>query len=92
MLVIVDTRISATELARRLGDVLGRIRYRGASFVVEKNGEPVARLVPVPGKSLTTVREALAAWRAAAKPDGAFAADLERIGAADTPPANPWAS
>jgi prevent-host-death family protein len=87
-----DTRISATELARRLGDVLGRIRYRGDSFVVEKNGDPVARLVPVPGKSLTTVREALTAWRAAGKPDRTFAVDLERIGAADAPPVNPWAS
>jgi prevent-host-death family protein len=36
--------ISATELARRLGDILGRVRYRGDSFLVERNGEPVARL------------------------------------------------
>ena len=38
--------ISATALARRLGDVLGRIRYRGESFVIERNGVAVARLVP----------------------------------------------
>ena len=52
----------------------------------------MARIVPVPGKSLTTVRQALAAWRAAGKPDPAFAADLERIDTADTSPADPWVS
>ncbi len=87
-----ENRISATDLARRLGDVLGRIRYRGDSFVIERNGDPVARIVPVPGKSLTTVRQALAAWRAAGRPDPAFAADLERIDTADTSPADPWVS
>jgi antitoxin (DNA-binding transcriptional repressor) of toxin-antitoxin stability system len=41
-----EESISATELVRTLGDVLGRIRYLGQSFVVEKNGTPVAKLVP----------------------------------------------
>jgi prevent-host-death family protein len=85
-------RISATELARRLGDILSRVRYRGDSFLVERNGDPVARLVPVPGKGTATLPEALAAWRAAGKPDPRFAADLERVGSADRPPDNPWAS
>lgn len=87
-----EGRISATELARRLGDILGRVRYRGDSFLVERNGDPVARLVPVPGKATTTLREALAAWRGAGRPDPGFAADLERVGTADRPPDNPWAS
>jgi prevent-host-death family protein len=87
-----EARISATELARRLGDILGRVRYRGESFVIERNGDPVARLVPVPGKDATTLREALAAWRSAGKPDSRFADDLERIGEADHPPDYPWGS
>jgi prevent-host-death family protein len=87
-----EGRISATELARRLGDILGRVRYRGDSFLVERNGDPVARLVPVPGKTTTTLREALAAWRGGGRPDPDFAADLERVGNADRPPDNPWAS
>ena len=87
-----EGRISATQLARRLGDILGRVRYRGESFVVERNGDPVARLVPAPGRSGTTLREALDAWRAAAAPEPAFAADLARIGEADRPPDNPWVS
>jgi antitoxin (DNA-binding transcriptional repressor) of toxin-antitoxin stability system len=87
-----EQRISATELARRLGDVLGRIRYRRESFVIERNGTAVARLVPLPEQSPTTVREALAAWRGTGRPDGALAAALEAVGEADQPPDNPWGS
>jgi prevent-host-death family protein len=88
----VEGRVSATELARRLGDILGRVRYRRESFVIERNGDPVARLVPVPGKSTTTLREALMAWRSAGEPDPGFADDLEKVSHADRPPDNPWAS
>ena len=91
-LLSVEHRITATELARKLGDVIGRVRYRRESFVVERNGEPVARLVPMATAGLPTLREALAAWRAAGGPDASFADDLERVGAADQPPANAWAS
>jgi antitoxin (DNA-binding transcriptional repressor) of toxin-antitoxin stability system len=87
-----ERHISATELARRLGDVLGRVRYRGDSFVIERNGSAVARLVPLPEKSIATLREALAAWRSAGRPDEAFAAALEAVGDADRPPDNPWGS
>lgn len=87
-----EARISATELARRLGDILGRVRYRGESFLVERNGDPVARLAPVPGRATPTLREALASWRRAGKPDAGFAADLERVGKADRPPESPWGS
>ena len=86
-----EHRISATDLARRLGDVLGRIRYRGERFLVERNGTPVARLEPVAGRSAVTLREALTAWRASG-PDPAFVAALDRVGAADRPPENPWGS
>ena len=84
-------RISATELARKLGDILGRVRYRGESFIVERNGTPVARLEPVAGVPVTTVRAALTAWRAA-EPDLELADALERVGSADRPPEDPWAS
>ena len=87
-----EGRISSTQLARKLGDILGRVRYRGESFVVERNGDPVARLVPAPGRSGVTLREAFDAWRAAAAPEPAFAADLGRIGKAASPPDNPWVS
>jgi prevent-host-death family protein len=84
-------RISATELARRLGDVLGRIRYRGESFLVERNGTPVARLVPLAGSSPITVEEALAIWMEGA-PDVGFADVLEMVGELDQPPESDWES
>lgn len=85
-----DLRISATELARSVGDVLGKIRFRRDTFVIERNGEPVARLVPLDtGASLG---EGLDAWLQAAAEDPGFADDLERVNRADRPPRDPWAS
>jgi prevent-host-death family protein len=85
-----EKRISATELARNLGDILGRIRYRGESFTVERNGTPVARLTPVREAHAVTVGEAFAAWKSAVGMDPKLADDLERVCAADHPPGNPW--
>ena len=87
-----ENRITATELARRLGDVLGRIRYRGDTFLVERNGVPVARLLPAAESRPPTLGDALAAWRAAGEADPEFAEALERVGAADRAPGDPWAS
>jgi hypothetical protein len=86
------TVISATKMARQLGDVLGRIRYRRESFVVERNGVVVAKLEPVDAEPRGSVRTALDAWCAASEPDADFADALERIGAADMTPGNPWDS
>lgn len=84
--------MSATELARNLGDVLGRIRYRGDSFLVERNGEPVARVVPLVERPTATLGEAVEGWRAAGEPDPDFADALEDVGAEDRPPEDPWPS
>ena len=87
-----EIRITATELARKLGDVLGRIRYRSDSFVVERNGEAVARIAPVVGRLAGSLGEGLRAWREAAPPDPRLAEDLKGVNRADRPPRNPWAS
>lgn len=87
-----DIRISATELARNVGDVLGRIRYRGDSFLVERNGEAVARVVPVVERPTATLGEVVDAWSSAGSPDSDFARDLEEVGSADRPPEDPWGS
>ena len=42
-------RLSATELARQLSDVLNRVHYRGETIVVERGGKPLCQLMPVPG-------------------------------------------
>lgn len=74
-----ELRITATALARTLGDVLGKIRFRQDTFVIERNGEPVARLVPLPSAGRATLGEALRAWREAGDADPEFAADLEQV-------------
>jgi len=86
-----QVRISATELARKLGDVLGKVRYRRDVFVVERNGEGVAKLSPLPSHTDGTLREAFAAWVGTEPGDERFADDLERVNRADRPPTNPWA-
>jgi len=55
---------------------------------VERNSDPVARLVPVPGVPRVSLREALGAWSTGGPPDADFADVLERVGAADRPPEN----
>ena len=87
-----EMRIRATELARKLGDVLGKVRYRGDTYVIERNGEPVARLSPWPTGAETTLVEGLRAWsESALQDDPLFAEDLARVNRADRPPKDPWA-
>jgi prevent-host-death family protein len=38
--------ISVTEASRNFADCVNRARYQGTIFVLEKNGVPVARIVP----------------------------------------------
>jgi prevent-host-death family protein len=38
--------ITVTEAARNFADCVNRAHYQGTSFVLLKNGKPVARLVP----------------------------------------------
>lgn len=85
--------IRATDLARNLGDVLSRVRYRRDSFVVKRNGKPVARVVPVAGAAGdATVAEALTAWTGGTEADRTFADDLAAVDASDRPPVNRWES
>jgi prevent-host-death family protein len=85
--------IRATELARNLGDVLSKVRYRRDSFVIKRNGKAVARVVPVePDADEATLGEALATWCDGASDDRAFADDLDAVNASDKPPTDRWAS
>jgi antitoxin (DNA-binding transcriptional repressor) of toxin-antitoxin stability system len=40
------TSITVTEAARNFADCLNRVHYQNITFVLLKNGEPFARLVP----------------------------------------------
>lgn len=85
-------RITATTLARSVGDVLGKVRFRRDTFVIERNGEPIAVLEPVPMAGGSNLAEGLSAWLQAAPADMSFADDLESVNRADRPPKDPWAS
>ena len=39
--------ISATELKKRVSEVLNTVRYEKREAVVERHGKPIARIVPV---------------------------------------------
>jgi prevent-host-death family protein len=47
--------ISVTQAARKFAECVNRVHYQGASFILHKNGVPVARIVPVQSEQLTTV-------------------------------------
>ena len=44
------TSITVTEAARNFADCVNRAHYQNVTFVLLKNGEPYARLVPDSGK------------------------------------------
>ena len=49
-----EQAISVTEAARNFSDCINRARYQGTTFILHKNGVPVARIVPAemkPGKA-----------------------------------------
>ena len=47
------TPISVTDAARNFAECVNRVRYQNVTFVLLKNGTPVARLVPEQKKSRT---------------------------------------
>jgi prevent-host-death family protein len=47
------TPISVTDAARNFAECVNRVRYQNVSFVLLKNGTPVARLVPEAKKACT---------------------------------------
>jgi prevent-host-death family protein len=59
--------ISVTAAARRFADCVNRVRYQGVSFVLQKNGIPVARIVPVDSSSGTHLEQLAVALREARK-------------------------
>lgn len=81
-------RLTATEAARNLSEVLNRVEYRDEEFEVERNGRVIARVVPA--RRTATVRD-LFELLAAMPRDPQFADDLEEIQAQQAPaPGSPW--
>jgi hypothetical protein len=86
------TRITATELARNLSDVLNRVRYKGERFEVVRGHDVVAELAPPP-KTMTWARF-VEFWENVPKPDPEYWDDVEEgIRLMNTPPETPhWES
>lgn len=63
-----ETHISATEAARSLSDLLNRVRYRGESFVIDRGGEAVCRIVPA-GPRRCTLADLARVLGATSRPD-----------------------
>jgi prevent-host-death family protein len=56
-----EKTISVTEAARNFADCVNRAHYQNVTFILQKNGVPVARIVPVEQKKPSTGREIAAA-------------------------------
>jgi prevent-host-death family protein len=48
--------ISATEAAKNFGRLVDRVREKGATYVVERHGRPIAQIGPVPHNEPKTLR------------------------------------
>lgn len=48
-----NTAITVTEAARNFAHCINRVHYQNRSFVLVKNGKPLARIVPEGGKICT---------------------------------------
>jgi antitoxin (DNA-binding transcriptional repressor) of toxin-antitoxin stability system len=89
-MILVETRIRATEAARRFSDVVNRVRYRGEAFVVVRGGEDMCRIGPAAPPE-RTVRDLVELLRAAPRPDVEYSravqAAIRRQGRL---PRSPW--
>jgi antitoxin (DNA-binding transcriptional repressor) of toxin-antitoxin stability system len=82
-----NSTITATELAKRLSDILSRVEYQGEHFEVERNGRVIATIGPSAQPSIT-VREYLEAIKDLPPLDEDFEKDIEEVRAM-LPPLNP---
>jgi antitoxin (DNA-binding transcriptional repressor) of toxin-antitoxin stability system len=70
-------KISAAKAARNFSEILNRVKYRGESFVVERNHEPICRIEPIKRRKPVTAGEFDEWWKSLRRPDEKFADDLE---------------
>ena len=78
-----EKRISATRAVRDFSEVLNTIRFKGAHYIIERGGKPVASMKPIDEKTdIKTLGELKALLKKLPRLDeerDAFAADLEDI-------------
>ncbi len=86
------TAISVTEASRNFADCVNRVRYQRASFVLERNGEPVAELIPSEEKVCTGAQlaEALSKVKLSAEERQAWQKDLDEARKFLLPAVDKW--
>lgn len=87
-----ETLISVTEAARHFADCVNRVRYQNVTFVLLKNGVPVARIVPEVKKTRTArdLAEALRKVQLSAEEFKAWNRDLRKARKALKPVRDKW--
>ena len=71
--------ITAAQAARNFSEILSRVKFRGESFIVERNREPVCRIEPLGRRKPLTADNFEEFWEHLPRPDSEFADDLEEI-------------
>ncbi len=87
-----EQAISVTEAARNFAECVNRVRYQDVSFVLLKNGTPVARLVPT-AERFRSNRELAAILRKNRLSEDeakAWRADLRNAHKVMKPPVDKW--
>jgi antitoxin (DNA-binding transcriptional repressor) of toxin-antitoxin stability system len=84
--------ISVTEAARNFADCVNRVHYQNVTFVLLKNGSPVARLIPDNEKVCTgkDLAEALAKAKLTANEAADWHRDVKAARKSLKPPINKW--
>jgi antitoxin (DNA-binding transcriptional repressor) of toxin-antitoxin stability system len=86
------TKVTATEAARRLSDLLNRARYRGERFTILRGGEEICEIVPTARRGSVTFGELRRALAELPEPDEDFRSDLECIRSEQPPAESSWPS
>jgi prevent-host-death family protein len=88
-----EQTLTVTEAARNFSDLVNRVRYRGQSATLTKNGRAVARLVPVEPPSITGA-ELFRRWKPGShltpKEADDFAREIEEGRRFFKPYVSPW--
>jgi antitoxin (DNA-binding transcriptional repressor) of toxin-antitoxin stability system len=86
--------ITVTEAARNFSDCINRAHYQGTTFVLHKNGVPVARIVPEERKSCTALELATALAKVRLTDDefASWRSDLKAARKILLPPVDKWQS
>ena len=86
------TSISVTQAARNFAECLNRVRYQDVTYVLLKNGTPVARIVPEKKKpgSAGELAAALREFQLSPEEAKAWSRDLRKARRTLKPPVDKW--